>query len=85
MQTYKEILDIIIKDLRRFKEFYGIESLKEIDVHRCFYIRKKNHPEKYERLDFSDSFGEPFSKNLEEIFSDLRICGILKVKYDLIQ
>lgn len=83
-QTYQELTKVIIEDLKKLKE-EGIEGLGEIDSDIYFFEKKKKNPERYERLNFDTNGHKPFSKDLSSILSDLRTCGVLITKYDIIQ
>ncbi len=87
-QTYQEVTKVIIWDLKKLRTSMGFDTLGEVDkalnVQKHFYNLKSKYPNKYERLTFDTNGHEPFSKDLEEILSDLRVCGILKTKYDIL-
>jgi hypothetical protein len=82
-QSYQEVSKVIAEDLRRLKKF-GVETLGEIDVQRCFYIKRQKHPIKYGRLGFDTNGPEPYSEDLSSILDDFRVCGILRTKYDIL-
>lgn len=83
-QTYQEVTEVIIKDLKELKKS-GVKALDDIDVQDYFYKRKLKSPELYERLNFDTNGHKPFSEDLSSIISDLLICGILYTKYYLIK
>ena len=87
-QTYQEVAKIVAEDLKKLRTSRGFDTLgevnKKLNVQKYFYDLKSKYPEKYERLMFDTNGHEPFSKDLEEILSDFRVCGILKTKYDIL-
>jgi hypothetical protein len=84
VQTYQQISDIIEEDLKALRVKMGFDTLGELNAQEYFYHLKLKNPEKYERLSFDGNGHKPFSKDLEQIFSDFRISGILKVKQDIL-
>lgn len=79
-QSYQVVSRIMQEDIKRFKKL-GLEALDDIDIQYCFSVRKKRHPEKYQRLNFDN---EGYSKEVLQIISDFLSSGILKTKYYLV-
>jgi hypothetical protein len=83
-QTYQEVLIVISEDLKRLKK-RGVETLLDMDVQRYFFKMKEKHPDRYERLTFDTNGHQPYSEDLSDVLTNLRACGILETKYDIIK
>lgn len=89
-QTYQQVEEIIIDDLRKLKRL-GVSNLNKINLkeyqggyQKYFFYRKNKHPEKYERLWFNTNGHEPFCGDLSSIIMDFKICGILDCENNII-
>lgn len=67
MQTYQELTDAVLKELPYVKG----------NKQSHFYVQKKLHPKRYERLDYDENGQTPFSKTLESIIFDLKMADLI--------
>jgi hypothetical protein len=77
--TYQQ-LSLLIEAI--LKEYCSIKASKEFTgnhetLHKNFYLLKVDFPEYFERLTFDTNGPYPYSKDLDSIFQDFQVCGII--------
>ncbi|MEK6833143.1 MAG: hypothetical protein AABY32_03775 [Nanoarchaeota archaeon] len=71
-QSYQEVSKVILEEL-----VLNPVDFKKTNPQIYFYDLKLKHPEDYGGLIFDINGHEPYSKDLNSIFMDFKICGFM--------
>lgn len=91
-QSYQQVSLIVLEELVKNPNVVKVENWGKREykhhkmcsrLHEHFYKLKKETPEEYERLFYDTNGHIPFSEDLDNIFMDFRISGIIDWDYNL--